>query len=116
MILLAGISAGFAGTCSTFIDKPLNAPSTWAWTVKTTIELPDELLRRARMEAASNGRSLRDLLEEGLRLVLDMPRGRRCGLADLMASARGVVDSGVPDLASDPAHLVGFGRDVSGNQ
>jgi hypothetical protein len=81
--------------------------------VKTTIEVPDELYRRAKAEAALRGRKLKDLIEEGLRLVLDKPRSepRRPSLAELMEDARGVVDSGVPDLATNPRHLADFGRD-----
>ncbi len=52
--------------------------------MKTTVEVPDDLYRRAKAEAALRGRKLRDLVEEGLR---------------------------VPDLASNPEHLAGFGRD-----
>jgi plasmid stability protein len=81
--------------------------------VKTTVELPDELHRRAKVEAAARGRRLKDLIEEGLELVLETPRGvrPRPDLAALMREACGVVDSGVPDLASNPAPLAGFGRD-----
>ena len=55
-----------------------------------------------------------DLVEEGLRLVLDSPspKSRRSNLAKLMEGARGVADSGVPDLASDKRHLAEFGRDA----
>jgi len=82
--------------------------------MKTTIEMPDELYRRAKATAALNGRRLKDLVEEGLRLVLKAPqKGRRQrSLAELMAGARGVIDSGVPDLGSNPRHLKGFGRDA----
>jgi predicted component of type VI protein secretion system len=82
--------------------------------MKTTVELPDELYRKAKAEAALRGRKLKDLVEEGLRLVLGVPRkgAQRPSLADLMKDARGVVDSGVPDLASNPKHLAGFGRDA----
>jgi predicted component of type VI protein secretion system len=81
--------------------------------MKTTVEVPDDLYRRAKAEAALRGRKLKDLVEEGLRLVLASPRtGRRPpSLAELMKGARGVVDSGIPDLASNPEHLAGFGRD-----
>lgn len=81
--------------------------------MKTTIEVPDELYRRAKAEAALRGRKLKDLIEEGLRLVLKTPpkRSRQPSLAGLMKRARGTIDSGVSDLASDPKHLVGFGRD-----
>jgi len=84
--------------------------------MKTTIEVPDELYRRAKAEAALRGRKLRDLVEEGLRLVLDAPHKaqRKPGLAQLTKRARGMIDSGIPDLASNPKHLVGFGRDDRG--
>lgn len=82
--------------------------------MKTTVEVPDDLYRRAKAEAALRGRKLRDLVEEGLRLVLEAPRKtrRQPSLAGLMKRARGTIDSGVPDLASNPEHLAGFGRDA----
>ncbi len=82
--------------------------------MKTTIEVSDDLYRRAKSEAALRGRKLKDLVEEGLRLVLETPHaaaGRR-SLAGLMKDACGVVDSGIKDLASNPEHLVGFGEDA----
>jgi len=80
--------------------------------MKTTVEVPDELYRRAKAEAALRGRRLRDLVEEGLRLVLESPpsKARQPSLAELTRLARGMIDSGVPDLASNPKHLAGFGR------
>ena len=62
--------------------------------MKTTIEVSDDLYRRAKSEAALRGRKLKDLVEEGLRLALETPpaaAGRR-SLAGLMKDARGVVD------------------------
>jgi hypothetical protein len=81
--------------------------------MKTTVEVPDALYRRAKAEAALRGRKLRDLIEEGLQLVLEDPsaKSRRPRLADLMKDARGAIDSGVSDLASNPEHLSGFGHD-----
>jgi hypothetical protein len=83
--------------------------------MKTTVEVPDELYRRAKAAAALRGRKLKDLVEEGLRLVLEAPRKARRprSLSKLTKRARGVINSGVPDLASNPKHLVGFGRDAS---
>ncbi len=82
--------------------------------MKTTVEVPDDLYRRAKAEAALRGRKFKELVEEGLRLVLDAPRKarRQPSLAGLMKRARGMVDSGIPDLASKSEHLTGFGRDA----
>jgi hypothetical protein len=69
---------------------------------------------RQEAEAALRGHKLKDLTDEGLRLVLDAPRSTadRPSLAGLMARACGVVESGVSDLGSNPKHLKGFGRDA----
>lgn len=84
----------------------------WVRAMKTTIEVPDELYRRAKAEAALQGRKVKDLVEEGLRHVLESPaKRRRPSLAGLMKDARGSIASGLPDLGSNPAHLTGFGRD-----
>jgi hypothetical protein len=83
--------------------------------MKTTVEVPDELYRRAKAEAALRGRKLKDLIEEGLRHVLETPQQdkQRPRLAELMKRACGIVDTGIPDLGSNPEHLKGFGRDAS---
>jgi hypothetical protein len=80
--------------------------------VKITIEVSDDLYRRAKAEAALRGRKFRELVEEGLRLVLEAPSEshRRRSLAALMKGAQGAVDSGVADLASNPEYLKGFGH------
>jgi hypothetical protein len=82
--------------------------------MKTTVELPDDLYRQAKAEAALRGRKFRELVEEGLRLALEAPRKtrRRSSLTGLMKRACGLIDSGIPDLASNREHLAGFGRDV----
>jgi hypothetical protein len=82
--------------------------------MKTTVEVPDELYRRAKAEAALRGRKLKDLFEEGLRLVLQAPRktGEPPSLAALTKRSRGIINSGISDLSSNPKHLAGFGRDV----
>ena len=82
--------------------------------MKTTVELPDELARRVKAAAAMRGQKIKDLVEEGLRLVLESPRKpgtevARPTLHDLMKRACGNVDSGIADLASNPKHLKGFG-------
>ena len=45
--------------------------------MKTTIELPDELFVRVKRLAKQTGRPFRALVEEGLRHVLSVARGRR---------------------------------------
>jgi hypothetical protein len=46
--------------------------------MRTTVDLPDELLRQARTRAAEEGTTLTALLTEGLRLRLsDAPPGRK---------------------------------------
>jgi hypothetical protein len=89
--------------------------------MRTTVDLSDDLFRRAKAEAALRGRKFKDLVEEGLRMVLETPRPEasaepRRTLHDLMAEFCGVGDSGVSDLASDPKHLEGFGRDSIGHR
>ena len=81
--------------------------------MKTTVEMPDELYRQAKAEAALRGRKLKDFVEEGLRLVLQRPRKTRKppSLAGLTKRARGIINSGISDLGSNPKHLAGFGRD-----
>ena len=85
--------------------------------MKTTVEIPDELYRKAKAEAALRGRKFKDLIEEGLRSVLGVSqRKRERSLAELMKEACGVIDSGIPDLGSNPKHLAGFGKDARGDR
>ncbi|CAN5278720.1 hypothetical protein BH10PSE6_BH10PSE6_09540 [soil metagenome] len=82
--------------------------------MKTTVDLPDELYRRAKAEAALRGKKLRELVAEGLARVLEAPAEQRpkAKISPVMKRARGVMDSGVSDLASNPKHLSGFGRNA----
>jgi len=91
--------------------------------MRTTVDIPDELFRQAKAVAALQGRKLKDLVEEGLRRVVGAPEpegpagnSRARTLTELMKKWRGIVDSGVEDLASDPKHMEGFGRDSMGNR
>ena len=62
--------------------------------MKTTIELPDELLNRAKALAATQNTTLRSLIEEGLRWVLSRRRtqAERFVLRDAGVSGSGVSD------------------------
>jgi hypothetical protein len=42
--------------------------------MRTTVELPDDLLRQVKARAALQGRSLKDLVADGLRLLLLTPK------------------------------------------
>ena len=90
--------------------------------MRTTVDIPDELFRRTKSEAALCGRKLKDLVAEGLRLVLDQEkppaesekkpsRSPRPGsLHDLMKEWCGVSDEGPPDLSTNPKYFDDFGR------
>ena len=84
--------------------------------MKTTIEVPDELYRRAKAEAALRGRRVKDLVEEGLRRVLDegqaKPKQSNVSFWELMKDYCGMFDSGVDDLATNPKYFADFGRDA----
>lgn len=89
--------------------------------MRTTVELSDDLFRRAKSEAALRGKKFKDLVEEGLNLVLETQRPRasvrkrRPTVYDLIKDNIGIVNSGIPDLASNPKHLEGLGRDSMGH-
>lgn len=56
-------------------------PASWFYgtlrPVKTTLEIPDDLFRAAKAKAAMDGIRLKDLVTEGLRLVVHGPAARR---------------------------------------
>lgn len=84
--------------------------------MRTTVEISDELFRRAKAEAALRGRKLRELVEEGLRRVLATPEPARArpkatpSFHDLMQDCCGIVRKAPADYATNPKHLDGFGR------
>ena len=45
--------------------------------MRTTLDLADELLRRAKRRAADEGTSVKDIVERALRSFLEPPRGKR---------------------------------------
>ncbi len=85
--------------------------------MRTTVEIPDELFRRVKVTAALRGKRVKDLVEEGLLLVLESPQAsmrdekQPRSVYDLMERCIGIVDSGIDDLASDSKSLEGLGRD-----
>jgi hypothetical protein len=64
--------------------------------MRITIRLRDELLRRAKIKAAEDGRTLTSLIEEGLTVVLaERPAGRRQPVELPVSTATGGVLPGV---------------------
>ena len=45
--------------------------------MKTTLEIPDDLYRQAKVQAAHENRTIKDLVTEGLRLVLGLTKKAR---------------------------------------
>jgi hypothetical protein len=86
--------------------------------MRTTVDIPDELFRRAKSEAALRGRSLKDLVEEGLRLVVDrpppeekpQPLRRKPSAHDLLKDLCGIYKDGPTDLSTNPKYFDDFGR------
>ena len=61
--------------------------------VKTTLDIHDELLKRAKRHAKKTGRPLRAVVEDGLRQVLSTPPSRsRYRLPDLSTGHAGAED------------------------
>ena len=66
-------------------------------TERTTVRLPDDLVRRAKRKALAEGRSLTALIEDGLRRVLNdrAPAGRMGRVLPPVSSATGGLMPGV---------------------
>ncbi len=71
---------------------------------RTTVRLPDDLVRRAKRKAAAEGRSLTALIEDGLRRVLNerTPAGREKRVLPPISTAKGGLLPGV-DLSDSAA-------------
>jgi predicted transcriptional regulator len=70
--------------------------------MKTTVELPDDLVREAQQIARAEGTTLKSVLEEGLRAVITRYRSsQQFTLRDASVDGRGIN----PDLAE-----AGWGR------
>ena len=90
--------------------------------MRTTVDIPDELFRRAKSEAALRGRKLKDLVEEGLRMVLKEQKASAVSEKKPLASPRpgslhermqkfcGIIKDGPVDLSTNPKYFDEFGR------
>lgn len=90
--------------------------------MRTTVDIPDKLFRKVKATAALRGKRIKDLVEEGLLLALESQSPGKGGkdksptAYELMKESIGIADSGLPDLASNPKHLAGLGRDSLGHR
>jgi Arc/MetJ-type ribon-helix-helix transcriptional regulator len=66
-------------------------------TERTTVRLPEDLVRRAKKKALAEGRSLTALIEDGLRKVLDEhgQAGRRKRVLPPVSSGKGGLTPGI---------------------
>ncbi len=87
--------------------------------MKATIDIPDGLYRKVKAKTAEQGRKIRDVTIElfqgwltGNQSAQDAAEQKR--LRALMMKGVGCVDSGIPDLGSNPKHLEGLGEDSFG--
>jgi hypothetical protein len=90
--------------------------------MRTTIDIPDELFRRVKSEAALRGKKLKDLVEEGLRTVVDKtppgnepepaanPEPKKVTAHDLLKDLCGIYKDGPPDLSTNKKYFDDFGR------
>jgi hypothetical protein len=66
--------------------------------MKTTLEIPDELFREVKAKAALEGRKLKDLVAEGLRLIVsEPPKEIRKGVTFPLIRAMGQSQLKIPD-------------------
>ena len=86
--------------------------------MKATIDIPDELYRKVKAKSALEGRPVREVAIDLFRAWLGEPSASNDGrsVGELMADLCGLVDSGVSDLATNPAYLGDLGRESLGNR
>jgi hypothetical protein len=71
--------------------------------MKTTLEIPDELYRHAKIRAAHENRKMKDLVSEGLRLVLGLTKHTRSQPLRRMTKAPVTIRRGntIPVVSND---------------
>ncbi len=71
--------------------------------MKTTLEIPDDIYRQAKIRAAHDNRKLKDLVSEGLRLVLGLsPQGASRSLRRMKKAPVSIrKDNEIPVLTND---------------
>ncbi|MGH7096281.1 MAG: ribbon-helix-helix protein, CopG family [Stellaceae bacterium] len=82
---------------------------------RTTVRLPEELLRRAKHKALAEGRTLTALIEEGLRRVVAEPKPEQTARSlPRISKAKGGlmpgIDLAAPSALQDSEDLAELGR------
>lgn len=88
--------------------------------MRTTVDLPDELLRQAKARAALNGMKLKDLIAHCIAHGLAgstlssktaaQPAEPPPSLHDIMKDYCGIAAETPADYSTNPTHFEGFGR------
>ena len=71
--------------------------------MNTTLEIPDDLYRQAKVHAAQENRKMKDLVSEGLRLVLGLSKKTSARQLRRMTKAPVTIREGhvIPALSND---------------
>ena len=87
-------------------------------TMKTiSVKLPDALRVRLEAEAARRGVSLGAVVREAAETyVVKSPIQKKLSLYERSKDLCGCIRSGLGDLATNPKHLEGYGRDSLGDR
>lgn len=82
--------------------------------MKTTIEIPEELFREAKAKAALEGRKLKELVTEGLRLIMAQPpRDQRRRVKFPLIQSKGKRPLDIPD---DIASRLDLAEDLNSHE
>lgn len=89
--------------------------------MKTTVELPDELMTEVKVLAIRERRRLGEMMTALLQTGLESrathaakkqaKSKKQPTVFDLMKDSIGIVSSGIGDLSTNPKHMEGYGKD-----
>jgi len=78
--------------------------------MRATIDLPDDLYRGVSEKSTREGRPMSEIAVALFRAWVDDPKSMQTAY-ELLEDGCGIVESGVGDLATNPKHLEGLGRE-----
>jgi hypothetical protein len=74
-----------------------------------TVKMPDDLKLRVEAKARLSGKSVSAVVRESLRKTMRKIGPGKSSLYERTKDLCGAGDSGIADLATNPAHMKGFG-------